>query len=128
MAYDEQLAARVRDLLADTPGFAEQRMSGGLCVTVFGNMCCGALKDELVLRVDPEAAQRPLSEPHVRPMDFAGRPLKGSLFVGADALKRTAALRRYVSLSLAFAASLSPKQKKAGQKRSTRSSLKRRPE
>jgi hypothetical protein len=62
-------------------------MFGGWCVTVFGNMGCGVLKDELVLRVEPETAQRLLSEPHVRPMDCTGRPLKGFLYVGADALK-----------------------------------------
>lgn len=126
MAYDEHLAVRVRELLADTPGFAEQKMFGGLCVTLFGNMCCGVLNDELVLRVDPETAQRLLSELHVRPMDFTGRPLKGFLFVGAEALKKKSEIRRYVSLSLAFATSLPPKPKKAATKRSTKPVPKRR--
>ena len=128
MAYDEQLATRVRDLVASTPGFAEQKMFGGLCVTVFGNMCCGVLNDDLVLRVAPDTAQRLLSEPHVRPMDFTGRPLKGFLFVGAEALKKKPELRRYVSLSLAFATNLPPKPKKAGKKRSTKPVPKRRHE
>ncbi|MBI5759682.1 MAG: TfoX/Sxy family protein [Planctomycetales bacterium] len=126
MAFNEQLAARVRDLVENTPGFAEQKMFGGLCVTVFGNMCCGVLKDDLVLRVAPDTAECLLSEPHVRPMDFTGRPLKGFLFVGAEALKKKTELRRYVSLSLAFATSLPPKAKKSGKKRSTKPSPKRR--
>ena len=128
MHYDEQLATRVRDLVASTPGFAELKMFGGLCVTVFGNMCCGVLNDDLVLRVAPDTAQRLLSEPHVRPMDFTGRPLKGFLFVGAEALKKKTELRRYVSLSLALATSLPPKPERASKKRSTKPSPKRRPE
>lgn len=112
MAYNEPLAARARELLSETPGFAEQKMFGGLCFTVNGNMCCGVLNDDLVLRVEPDTTQRLLNEAHVRPMDFTGRPLKGFLFVSLEALKKKSELRKYVSLSLDFASSLPPKPKK----------------
>lgn len=126
MAYNEQLAVRARELLAETPGFAEQKMFGGLCFTVKGNMCCGVLNDDLVLRVEPDTAQRLLREPHVRPMDFTGRPLKGFLFVGVDAVKKKSELRKYVSLSLDFATSLPAKPAKSGKKRPTKSSASKR--
>lgn len=93
MAYNEQLAVRVRELVSETPGFAEQKMFGGLCFTVNGNMCCGVLNDDLVLRVEPDTAQRLLNGPHVRPMDFTGRPLKGFLFVSLDAVTKKSGLR-----------------------------------
>ena len=124
MAYNEPLAARARELLSETLGFAEQKMFGGLCFTVNGNMCCGVLNDDFVLRVEPDTAQRLLNEPHVRPMDFTGRPLKGFLFVSLDAVKSD--LRKYVSLSLDFATNLPPKSPKAAKKRPAKSSASKR--
>ena len=53
MAYDEGLAQRIRELCEDEPGFAEKRMFGGLCFLVDGNMACGVVRDELMLRVGP---------------------------------------------------------------------------
>ena len=58
MAYNETLAARVRKVLARHKAVAEIKMFGGLCFTLRGNMCCGVLKDDLVLRVAPEAAAK----------------------------------------------------------------------
>lgn len=120
MAYNEQLAAYTRDFIAEVPGLAEQKMFGGLCFIVRGNMCCGVLNDDLVLRVGLDTSQCLLTEPYVRPMDFTGRPLKGFLFVGLDALKKKSDLRRYVSLSLAVATSLAPKSAKVSKKRLTK--------
>ena len=77
MAYAEELADRVRKALAGIDGISERRMFGGLAFMVAGNMCCGIVGEELMVRVGPEAYARALSRPHARAMDFTGRPLKG---------------------------------------------------
>jgi hypothetical protein len=81
VAYDEDLADRIRAALPG-PGFAtEQRMFGGLAFMLGGHMACGVVGDRLMLRLGPDAAARALAQPHVRPMDFTGRPMKGMVFV-----------------------------------------------
>ena len=109
MAYDEQLAARVRELLAPATGISEKKMFGGLCFLLHGNMCCGVLKNELVLRLEPKRAEGLLQQPHTRPMDFTGRALKGFVYVGADGLGTRTDLKAWVSISLEFARSLPKK-------------------
>lgn len=109
MAFDESLAARVRGLLSPVAGFAEKRMFDGLCFLVHGNMCCGVLKDELVLRLELSRAQELLRRPHTRPMDFTGRPLKGFVFVEPAGLRTARQRRAWVSMALAFAQSLPQK-------------------
>ena len=106
MAYDELLASRAREILSPVAGFSEKKMFGGLCFLIHGNMCCGVLKDELVLRLKPERAQKVLSGPHTRPMDFTGRPLKGFAFIEAGGLRTDRQLREWVSMARTFAQSL----------------------
>src|SRR5262249_21269787 len=106
MAFDENLAGRVRRLLADRRDVREVRMFGGLCFMVGGHMCCGVANDDLVLRLGPDA-ERALAEPGARPMDFTGRPLTGMVFVAGPACAGTQ-LRRWVQRAVAFAASLPP--------------------
>ncbi len=106
MAYDETLAARIRKILSLVAGFSEKKMFGGLCFLIHGNMCCGVLKDELVLRLDPARAQEALSRPHTRPMDFTGRPMKGFVFVESGGLDTDRQLREWLSMALAFAQGL----------------------
>jgi len=72
MAYDEKLAERVREQLSPTAGISEKKMFGGLCFLLRGNMCCGILKDGLVLRLQPGRAEILLQRPHTHPMDFTG--------------------------------------------------------
>jgi TfoX/Sxy family transcriptional regulator of competence genes len=109
MAYDETLAARVRNILSPMPGLSEKKMFGGLCFLVHGNMCCGVLKDELVLRLDSVSAQELLSLQHTRPMDFTGRPMKGFVFIEAEGLRTDQQLRHWVSMARAFVQALAPK-------------------
>ena len=71
-------------------------------------MFCGVLGDELMLRLGPDGAEQALARPHVRPMDFTGRPMKSMVLVGRDGLKGVA-LRRWVDTALAFAGELPPK-------------------
>ena len=106
MAYNETLAARVRQILSSVMGFSERKMFGGLCFLIYGNMCCGVLKNELVLRLDPELARETLGGPHTRPMDFTGRPMKGFVFIEGAGLRTDRQLRDLVSMALSFAQSL----------------------
>jgi len=109
MAYDEQLAARIRELLQDRPDFSERQMFGGLCFMLGGHMCCGVVKRELMVRVGPEQYPEALKRPHARPMDFTGRPLEGMVYVGHTGLGSRASLAAWVERGAAFAASLPPK-------------------
>jgi hypothetical protein len=86
MAFDEKLAARVRNLLADRPDLTERRMFGGLTFMLRGHLCCGVHGDELILRIGPDGADEALASPHACPMDFTGRPLAGFVTVSRDGL------------------------------------------
>ncbi len=110
MAYDEELADRVRVLLAGEAGLSERKMFGGLAFMVNGNMACGIVKDELMLRLGAEGADAALGEPHVREMDFTGRPMTGMVYVEREGLD-DAGVRRWVERAAAFARSLPPKAK-----------------
>ena len=110
MAYDEELADRVRVLLADEPGLTERKMFGGLAFMLNGNMACGIVKDELMLRLGAEGADAAHDEPHVREMDFTGRPMTGMVYVEPAGLD-DAGLRRWVEQAAGFARSLPPKVK-----------------
>jgi TfoX/Sxy family transcriptional regulator of competence genes len=108
MAYDEQLAARVRALLADRSDVGERKMFGGLTFMVAGNMCCGVNGDELIVRLDPEREEEALARPHARPMDLTGRRMRGFITVHPDGLKDRQ-LNRWVQEAVARAESLPPK-------------------
>jgi TfoX/Sxy family transcriptional regulator of competence genes len=127
VAYDETLADRVRALLKQKSGYAEKKMFGGLCFLLNGNMCCGVLKNELVLRLGTERAAQILKQPHTRPMDFTGRPMKGFLFVEPSGLASDEQLRRWVSESVQHALSLPAKIKSAGANRQIASAGTQRP-
>ena len=109
MAYNEDLADRVRVSLAGHRGIAEKKMFGGLSFMLGGNMCCGVVKDDLVVRVGPDGYEDALAEQHARPMDFTGRSLRGMVYIGAEGLQTDKALAKWVMLGVAFAASLPPK-------------------
>ena len=104
MAYDEDLADRVRAVLPSEP-VTERRMFGGLAFMLGDHMACGVVKDALMLRLGPEAADRALDQPHVRPMDFTGRPMKGMVFVDPAGLHGDA-LRQWVDAAAGYARGL----------------------
>jgi TfoX/Sxy family transcriptional regulator of competence genes len=108
MAYDETLAERVRAELAGEDGLTERKMFGGLAFMLDGNMACGIVKDELMLRLGPEGADRALDEPHVRPMDFTGRPMTGMVFVAPGGLGEET-LRHWVGEAASYVRTLPPK-------------------
>jgi TfoX/Sxy family transcriptional regulator of competence genes len=111
MAYDEDLADRVRAALPAAEAVTERRMFGGLAFMLGGHMFCGVVKDSLMVRLGPDAAERALDQPHVRPMDFTGRPMKGMIFVDPDGL-HDADLRHWVAAAVSHARGLPPKHAK----------------
>jgi hypothetical protein len=112
MVYDERLAERVRDALADVADVAELRMFGGLCHTVHGNMAVGVIREDLLVRLGPEEADAEIGKPGVRAMEVGGRTSRGFLSVGPEAIATDAALRAWVDRGVAFASSLPPKARK----------------
>jgi TfoX/Sxy family transcriptional regulator of competence genes len=109
MAYDEELAVRMRGVLAVTPDVSERKMFGGLAFMVAGNMACGIVGSDLMLRLGEEGADAALDQPHVRPMDFTHRPMKSMVYVGPEGVATDATLQHWVGKALAFASSLPPK-------------------
>jgi TfoX/Sxy family transcriptional regulator of competence genes len=106
LPYDETLAGRVRRLLRDRKTIREKRMFGGLAFMLGDKMCCGVLKEDFVARIGAAAYESALDGPHVRPMDFTGRPLKGYVYVGPKATRNDRGLQAWVDRAVAFTSTL----------------------
>ena len=113
MSYDTELAERIRAAIGDTDGVVEKKMFGGLAFMVQGHMCCGIARNALMVRVGPEAYDDALTEPHARPMDFTGRPLRGMVYVDPPGYLSDDGLAEWVGRGLAFVDTLPPKKGKA---------------
>lgn len=110
MAYDEELAHRIRELVQDVPGLTEKAMFGGLAFLVHGNMAVSASgQGGLLLRVDPGETDAVVREPHVSRAVMRGREMDGWLRVSAAAVTSDADLRRWVDLGVGYAQALPPK-------------------
>lgn len=109
MAYDEELADRVRALFVGRTGVREQKMFGGLCFMLGGNMACGIHGDELIVRVGKENLEDALSRQHSRPFDMTGRPLRGFVYVAAGGLSTDEELAEWAGRGIAYATALPPK-------------------
>ena len=96
MGYDEKTAERVRRTLSGRGDVVERKMVGGLSFMVNASMCCGVAGAALMVRVGQEARERALAEPHVRPMEFAGRPLAGFVYVDPGGYRTDAALAKWI--------------------------------
>ncbi|MGB5082317.1 MAG: TfoX/Sxy family protein [Burkholderiales bacterium] len=116
MAYDEKLAKRVRSALAGRMGITEKKMFGGLAFLLGGRMCCGVQDDKLMVRVGPERYAEALFRPHVRPMDFTGKPLSGFVYVESSGVKTGTALAKWLREAAEYAVAL-PAGKGAPKKR-----------
>ncbi|MFN7982532.1 MAG: TfoX/Sxy family protein [Vicinamibacterales bacterium] len=112
MAYDEALADRIRHVLADNTTITERRMFGGICFLADGRMCCGILGDNLMARVARADYAGVLEQPHVRQMDFTGRPLSGFVYVEPEGIESTRALREWIARGLEVATSSDDTKKK----------------
>lgn len=110
MAYDRELADRLREVLGTERGVREQPMFGGLAFLVHGNMAVAVSgSGGLLLRIDPGQGEVLLREPHVQRFVMRGRELAGWLWVGPAAVETDAELRRWVGHGMAYARALPPK-------------------
>jgi TfoX/Sxy family transcriptional regulator of competence genes len=110
MAYDEDLANRIRELIAGEPDVTEQRMFGGLAFLVAGNMSVAASgQGGLMVRVDPGDSDALLAKPHVRPFEMRGRAMQGWLRVDAEGVRTKRQLDPWVRRGVAYARGLPPK-------------------
>jgi TfoX/Sxy family transcriptional regulator of competence genes len=102
MAYDENLARRMRAALAGEPDVGERKMFGGLAFMVRGNMCCGVIKDEMMVRVGKDLHDEAMARPHTRVMDFTHRPMPGMVYVEKPGFESDADLKEWIDLGLRF--------------------------
>jgi TfoX/Sxy family transcriptional regulator of competence genes len=110
MAYDEDLAQRIRDLVAGQPGLTEQKMFGGLAFLIGGNMAVAASgQGGILVRADPEESQRLVETTGARLMEMRGRKMPGWLRVDAADIGGEAELARWVKLGTSYAGSLPAK-------------------
>ncbi len=109
MAYDEAVAERIRQVLKQKKGITERQMFGGIAFMLNGNMICGVLKSELMLRLGEEQADEALSEPHTRIMNFTGKPMKSMIIVDTPGYKSDKALRDWLQRALTFVKTLPAK-------------------
>jgi TfoX/Sxy family transcriptional regulator of competence genes len=109
MAYREEVAERIRSVLDGTRGVTERKMFGGIAFLYNGHMCCGVNGEDLMLRLGNEDAAKALMEPHTRPMDFTGKPLKSMAYVNPEGYDADDDLRAWVDRALRFAKTLPPK-------------------
>ena len=107
MAYSEFLADRIRQQLLDRKvDFEEKKMMGGLTFMVNTKMCVGIVKEELMARIGKEVYEKALETTGVRPMDFTGKPMRGYVFCGDEAIDTEEDLAHWVDLALAFNAQM----------------------
>jgi TfoX/Sxy family transcriptional regulator of competence genes len=110
MAYDTDLADRIRELLGTVRGVDEKRMFGGLAFLINGNMSVAVSKQGgILVRVPPDETEKLLARAHVNPMVMAGREARGWIRVDADGVKSKRQLTAWVTRGVEFAQRLPPK-------------------
>ena len=102
MAYNQKLAERIRERLAETKKVKEKEMMGGLTFMVNDKMCIGIIKDEMMCRIDPDIQEAALSKTGCRIMDFTGRPMKGYVMVDETGIKSKKDFDYWIGLCLEF--------------------------
>ena len=111
MAYDEELAGRIRELVGAEAALTEKKMFGGLAFLIGGNMAIAASgQGGLLVRVDPDQSDELVATTSARPMEMRGREMAGWLRVDSDDVQEESELSRWVELGAAYAKSLPPKQ------------------
>jgi TfoX/Sxy family transcriptional regulator of competence genes len=111
MAFDETLAARIRDALVRKRGIEEKKMFGGVGFLLHGNMLVGVWKDSLIARLGPDNYDDALLEPHVREFDITGKPMKGWVLVEPVGVEDDDQLKGWIERALNFVRALPAKEK-----------------
>jgi TfoX/Sxy family transcriptional regulator of competence genes len=119
MGYDEKTAERVRRILSRRRDVVEKKMVGGLSFMVNGSMCCGLTSIAFMVRVGPAAYEQVLALPHARPMEFAGRPLAGFVYVDPGGYRTDTALAKWIQRGIDFVSTLPAKKPAARRPRPT---------
>jgi len=109
MAYDEGLAQRVRELLEEKPDFLEKKMFGGVCFLLNGNMVCGIINEDLIVRVGPEKYESSLKLRHVRKFDITGKAMKGWVMVSYEGHESDKNLLNWIRQGVSYVQSLPEK-------------------
>ncbi len=110
MAYDEELAHRVRAALSTAPGLTEKKMFGGLAFLINGHMAASASgRGGLLLRCDPAETEKLVAESHAHRFEMRGREMQGWLRIDANGIRSDTDLERWVAVGARYAASLPPK-------------------
>ena len=111
MAFDESLAARIRDALARKKGVVEKKMFGGVGFLLHGNMLVGVWKESLVARLGPDQGEAALKQPHVKDFDITGRAMKGWVLVGPEGVQNDEQLTDWIERPTRFVRALPAKGK-----------------
>ena len=109
MAYDEELAARAKEIIEELAEPREQKMFGGIAFMVNNHMCVGVMKEELLIRLDGNRADAALKSPHVRRMEMRGKEMKNFFIVSPEAVQKEKDLRGWVKKAHDFVLTLPPK-------------------
>jgi hypothetical protein len=109
MPYDQELAGRVHQHLLGVTGIVEKKMFGGIGFLFHGNMACGVIGKNLIVRSGPGGYEAALAKPHTKPFDYIGRPMKGWIYVLPEGTSSAADLAAWVQLGLEFTRTLPAK-------------------
>lgn len=109
MAFDENLAVRIRTALRRKKGIEEKKMFGGLCFLLHGHMLVGVWKNSLIARIGQEQADEAMLEPNVKAMDITGKPMKGWITVEPNGVTDEGAVKEWVQRATKFVAKLPAK-------------------
>ena len=109
MAFDESLAARIRDTLARKKGVEEKKMFGCVCFFLDGHALAGVWKDRLIARLGRDEGESALREPHVRVFDITGKPMRNWAAVEPDGVEDDDQLTAWVERAMAFVRTLPQK-------------------
>src|SRR6516165_205335 len=109
MAFDETLAARIRDALARKRGVQEKKMFGGIGFLLHGNLLVGVWKEALVVRLGEEEGEEAMKEPHVKEFDITGRPMRNWVLVGPEGVQDDDQLKGWIERAVKFVGALPTK-------------------
>ena len=109
MAFDKNLAERIRKALARKKGIEEKKMFGGLGFLLNGNMLVGVWKNSMIVRLGPDGHEDALLEPHVKEFDITGKPMKGWVMVGPEGVQAEEQVKAWIQRAVKFVGKLPPK-------------------